>query len=171
ARTRYVVEPVEALNGGPDPEVADRQDVGPLEVDEQEHVRSPAPQAAAGRNLLANLVVRQFVEVIDLELAGNDVLGQRADVLDLPAGEPDGPEVGGFEGEQLRGRRHPPTKALLQPPRYGLSGVPGDLLTDDRVDKHTEGIAERSRFAPGFGIDRLRRIDQPRQLSITGLQG
>ena len=64
-----MIEPVEALNCGSDTEVADRQDVGPLEIDQQKHVRGPAPETSAGRNLLANLIVRKLVQVVDLKLA------------------------------------------------------------------------------------------------------
>ena len=166
-----MVEPVEPLDRGPDPEVADRQHVGPLEVDQQEHVRGPAPKAAAGGDLLTNLVVRQLVQAVDLEVAGNDVLGQRADVLDFPPGEPDRPEVGRLQGEQLGGRRHPSAEALLQPSRDGTRRVTRNLLPDDRVDQHAEGIAERPCPAPCRCIDRLGRLDEACQLPIAGLQG
>src|SRR5712692_5763471 len=126
-----MVEPVKPLDRRPDPEVADGQDVWSLEVNQQEHVRGPAPKSAAGGDLLANLVVRQLVQAVDLKLAGNDVFGQRADVLDFPPGEPDRSEVGGVEGEQLGRRRHPPAEALLQPSRDGTSCVTGNLLPDD----------------------------------------
>src|SRR6202035_2118708 len=56
-RRRQVVKSVEPLNRGPDAEVADWQDVGPLEVDQQKHVGAPSPEPAARRDLGANLVV------------------------------------------------------------------------------------------------------------------
>ncbi len=64
-----MVEPVEALNCGSDTEVADGQNVGSLEVDQQKHVRGPPPESSAGRNLLANRVVRKLVQMVDLKLA------------------------------------------------------------------------------------------------------
>src|SRR5438094_9101504 len=78
-----VVEPVEALNGSPDAEVTDRQDVGPLQGDQQKHISGPPPEPAAGRDLRPDLVVRKRVEMVDLQLAGNDMLRQRAKVFDF----------------------------------------------------------------------------------------
>ena len=96
--------------------------------------------------------------------------GQRAHVLDFPPGEPDGSEIGGIQGKELGWRGHPAAKVLLQPAGDGPRRVAGNLLADDRVDKHAEGIAERPPSAPGFRVDWFRGIDEPRKLSIAGLQ-
>src|SRR5205807_6263700 len=45
-----------------------------------------------------------------------------------------------------------------------------DLLADDRVDEHAEGITQRPGTAPGFGVDGFCRVDEARELSIARLQ-
>src|SRR5437764_11793188 len=69
ARRGHVVEPVQPLNRRSDAEVANRENVLPIKVDEQKHVRRPAPKSARRRDLFANLVIRKLVQVVDLQLA------------------------------------------------------------------------------------------------------
>ena len=97
-----MVEPVQPLNRRSDAEVANRENVLPIKVDEQKHVRRPAPKSARRRDLFANLVIRKLVQVVDLQLARDDVLGKRSDVLDLPSREPDPLGVGRVQGQQRR---------------------------------------------------------------------
>ena len=146
-----MIEPVQALNRGSDAEVADRQDVGPLEVDQQKHVGGPPPKPFAGRDLLANLVIRELVQVLYVELASNDMFGQRPEILDLHPGESHSFQGGGIEGQQLGRGGHPAAKALLEPTGYRPR--------------------REARNLPGGGIDGLGRIDQARQSAVTGLQG
>src|SRR6266480_2039520 len=145
-------------------------EVVPLQVDQQKHIGGPSPEPAAGRDLRPDLVVRKLVEMVDLELAGNDVLRQRAEVFDFHARQTDALEINRVEGEQLGRGRHPAVEALGEPAGDGARREARDLLTDDRVDEDAEGFAQRSRSAPGLGIDRLGRLDQPRELSIAGFQ-
>src|SRR5712691_5044583 len=79
-------------------------------------------------------------------------------------------EIGRVQGKQLRGRRHSSSEALAEPASNGPSSESRYLLADNRVDEHAEGIAERPPTAPGFGIDRLSRIDEAGELSVSGLQ-
>src|SRR5207302_10660883 len=72
ARTGHVIQLVKPLNRRSDAQVTDRQDVRPLEVDQQKHVGRPSPESSAGRNLRTNLLVRELVQLIDLQLTGND---------------------------------------------------------------------------------------------------
>jgi len=166
-----VVEPVETLNSRSNAEVADGQDVGAIQVDQQKHVGGPPPEAFGGSDLGANRVVRKLVQPVDLELARNDVLGERPEVVDLHPGEPHAPEAAGIQRQHLGGRGHPPTEALAEPSRNGPRSVSRNLLADDRVDEHAEGITQGASSAPGPRIHGFSGIDEPRQLPVTGLQG
>ena len=166
-----MIEPVQALNRGSDAEVADRQDVGPLEVDQQKHVGGPPPKPFAGRDLLANLVIRELVQVLYVELASNDMFGQRPEILDLHPGESHSFQGGGIEGQQLGRGGHPAAKALLEPTGYRPRREARNLLADDRGNEDAEGITQRTAAPPGGGIDGLGRTDQARQSAVTGLQG
>src|SRR5205085_2729428 len=88
ARRGQVVEPVQPLNGRSDAEITNRENVLPIKVDEEKHVRRPTPKSPRRRDLFANLVIRKRVQLIDLQLARDDVLGERPDVFDLPPREP-----------------------------------------------------------------------------------
>src|SRR5438309_303676 len=140
------------------------------EADQQEHVGGPPAEPAAGRDLFAHLVVGKRVQLVDLELAGDDMLRQRAEVFDFHPRKADAFEIGRVEGEQLGGGWHPAAEALGEPARDGPRRETRDLLADDRVDEHAEGITQRTRPTPRFRIDRFGRIDQPGELSIARLQ-
>ncbi len=84
-RVREPVEPVGAFDRAADPEVAHRQHVGTLEVEHQEHLRGPQPEALDGGQLGDHLLVLERVEALELELAREHVLGERAQVADLRA--------------------------------------------------------------------------------------
>src|SRR5215212_5444330 len=72
------------------PEVTRRQHVGPVQGEHQEHVRRPLADALHRRELADDLLVGQLGEPVELQLAGDDALGQGAEVGDLRAREPGG---------------------------------------------------------------------------------
>jgi len=108
--------------------------------------------------------------MVDLKLAGNDVLRQRAEVFDFHPRQADAFEIHRVEGEQLGRGGHAAAEALLEPARDGARREPRDLLADNRVDEQAERFNQRSRSAPSLGIDRLGRVDQPRELWIARFQ-
>ena len=57
-----------------------RQHVGALEVEHQEHLRAPQADALDGDQLRDHLLVVELVQPLELELAGEHVLGERAQV-------------------------------------------------------------------------------------------
>ena len=87
-RRRHLVQPVRALDRAPDPEVAHRQDVGPAEVEDQEHVGRPLAESFHRRELGGHLVVGKLRQPVELELPGLHVLGERTQVADLRARDP-----------------------------------------------------------------------------------
>ena len=110
------VEPVGALDRAPDPEVADREHVRALELEHEEHVRAPLADALHGDELGDDLVVGQVVEALELELAGDHVLGERAQERRLRPREP-GREAHlvGVGREDLLGRGRVAAEVLEQP--------------------------------------------------------
>src|SRR6188768_3183499 len=86
-RGRHLLEAVLDLDRFADAEVAAGEDVGALQVEEQEHLGGPAAEAADGDDLLDHLLVIQLLEPVELELAAEDVAGEVADVFGLAAGE------------------------------------------------------------------------------------
>lgn len=166
-----MIEPIEALYGGADAKVANGQNVGPIQVDQQKHICGPAPKTLGGSDLLANLVVRKLVQPIDLQLAGEDLLSQRTNVFDLHSREPDLPQVGGIEGQQLLRCRQPAAKPFLEPAGDGAGRESRNLLANDGIDEHAERVAYWSRPPPFRRIDGLNRVDEPGELSVAGSQG
>ena len=81
----YLVQRVGALDRVADAEVADRQHVGRCQVEHQEHVRAPHADALDGDELGDHLLVGQLVQALELQLAGERVLGEGAQVADLRA--------------------------------------------------------------------------------------
>ena len=79
--------PYSILHRFADAEVAAGEDVGPLEVEDQEHLGGPLAEAAHRDDLLDHLLVGELVEAVQLQLAAEHVGGEVADVLDLAAGE------------------------------------------------------------------------------------
>jgi hypothetical protein len=74
----------------------------------QEHVGAPLPDPLDGRQLGDDLLVRELVQTLELELAAQDVLGQRAQEADLGAREPGRrTELLGVVIEDLLRRRGP----------------------------------------------------------------
>ena len=98
------------------------------------------------------------------------MLGQRPEVFDLHPRQTDAFESSGIHGKQLGGRRHSPGEALAETSGNGPNSKSRNLLADDRIDEHAKGIVHRLRFAPDLEIDGFSRIDEPRDLSVTGLQ-
>src|SRR6185295_19629162 len=75
---RHLVEAVLHLHRLADAEVAAGEDVRPFQVEEQEHLRGPDPEAAHGDDLGDDLLVGQLAEPVQLELAGEHVGGEVA---------------------------------------------------------------------------------------------
>ena len=86
-RRRHLLQPVLDLDRFADAEVAAGEDVGPFEVEDQEHLGSPLAEAADGDDLLDHLLVAELVEPLQLQLAAEHVGGEVADVFGLAAGE------------------------------------------------------------------------------------
>src|SRR3954454_9936652 len=74
-RGGHLLEPVLDLDRLADPEVAAGEDVGPLPVEEEEHLRRPLAEAAHRDDLLDRLLVAEVAEPIELELTGDHVGG------------------------------------------------------------------------------------------------
>ena len=116
-----LVEAVLDLHRAADAEVAGRQHVGPLEVEHQEHLRAPDAEAADRADLGDHLLVGELAEPVELELAGLDVAGEVAHVLDLAPREPGRAQLVGLDREQLRrgtacGRRTAPAPGRRSSP-------------------------------------------------------
>src|SRR5947209_17381794 len=62
------LEPVQALHRPSDPEIPDRKHVGPAEVEDQEHVGGPLPEALDGRKLGGDLLVGELAQPLEREL-------------------------------------------------------------------------------------------------------
>ena len=100
-----------------DAEVADREHVGPLEVEHQEHVRAPDAEALDRYQLGDHLLVGQPAELVQLERAVEHVLGQRAQEADLGARQPGRrAQLVGVVGQDLLGRWRAAAEAIGEAP-------------------------------------------------------
>src|SRR5690606_23348350 len=84
---------VGAFHGIDDPEIAHRQDVGPLKPEDEEHLRRPAADPLHLRERRHDVVVRQRVERLQPQRSVADVRTQVADVSQLLAAQADGTET------------------------------------------------------------------------------
>ena len=143
-----VRQAVGALDRAADAEVADGEDVGPAEGEHQEHVRAPLADALDRGELGHDLLVGELLEAVELELAGEHVLGQRAQEGRLGAREADGDaQLLGLVGQDLLRRRRVAAEALEQAPVDRARRVHRELLADDRAHERGVDVAAR-RVAP-----------------------
>jgi hypothetical protein len=136
----HPVEPVGELDRSADPEIAARDHVGSLEVEEQEHLRAPPAQAADRHDLGDDLLVAELRETIELERAVEDVRGEVLQVGRLPAGQPSGAEVLLARRGQLLRRGRPAPEQLQEPSVNRARRLRRKLLPDDGPDQSAERI-------------------------------
>ena len=105
-------------------------------------------------------------EAVELELAGEHVLGQRAQVGRLRVREADGDaQLVGLVGQDLLGRRRPAVEALEQPPVDRARRAHRELLADDRAhERRVDVAARRSRLGDAA------LVEQPREHRVGGAQ-
>ena len=117
ARVRQPVQPVGAFDRPADAEVADREHVGALQVEHQEHVRGPHAQPLDGHELGDHRVVVELVQALELQLARERVLGERSEVADLRARQSrGGAQLFGLVLEDLLGVGGRPSKRAVSRP-------------------------------------------------------
>src|SRR5262245_32022828 len=66
-RRRRLAQPVLTLDRVDDPEVADRQHVGPVQAEHEKHLRGPAADALHLRQRRDHLFVRLLLDAIEIE--------------------------------------------------------------------------------------------------------
>ena len=157
--------PYASCGAAADAEVADRQHVRPAEVEDQEHVHGPVAQALDRGQLLDHLLVRQLRDVVEVELAVLDVLGQVAQVGDLGAREARRAQELGVGGHDLGGRGRAPLEQAGQPLVDRARGLGGELLADDRAQQRAVGVGGAPAAALEHALGRLVGLEQP---AITG---
>jgi hypothetical protein len=147
-------------------EVARRPGIGAAEMAREEPVRGPLTQAALGDDRRLDLVVRQRLKSVEIEVRacqGDDVLG-------LPPREPErGQLLRRGRRQQLAGRkaigvREGRSEAADKPRPDGKRSMEGHLLGRDRPDKRFERVrGERRPKAPD-------RFDDPREHGLAGCE-
>jgi hypothetical protein len=129
-----IVEPVRAFDRTADAEVADRQHVRAFELEHQEHLRRPHADALDRHQLRRHVLVAQLVQELELELAREHVLGQRAQVPDLrPREASRRAQLLGIVVQDLPRRRCAPAEALRQAPVDRARRQHRQLLACDRA--------------------------------------
>ena len=99
-------------------------------------MRGPLADALDRDELARHLLVRLGLERGELQLAGEDVLGQRAQRDGLGVREPGrDPQRVRVVGEDLLRRRRAAAEALEQAPVDRLGGPDGELLAGDRAQQ------------------------------------
>src|SRR5680860_1707338 len=86
-RRRHLLQLVLDLDRLADAQVAAGEDVGALQVEEQEHLRGPLAEATHRDDLRDRLLVGELAEPLQLQLAAERVGSEVADVPD-PAASP-----------------------------------------------------------------------------------
>jgi hypothetical protein len=105
-RCGQILQAVVDLHRLPNAQIANREDVRAAQVEHQEHVDGPATEALDSDEDLVDLLVGELRQVVDRQLAVDDVLRQVAQVGRLRSRQPDGAELFGVGRDDLlrRGR-------------------------------------------------------------------
>src|SRR3954471_9463542 len=133
------------------PEVTRGQHVWPVEGEHEEHVGRPLADALDRRELADDLLVGELGEAVELELAGEHVLGERAQVGDLRPREARGgaQRLRVVREDLLRGRRAA-VEAVGQAPPDRPCREHGELLAGDRAhERAVEVLRPPARVALG----------------------
>ena len=80
---RPLAQPIDPLDGRADAEVADRQNVGPLQPEHQEHLRGPPPESFDRNQPLDDVLVGQLIEFVELQPAVRDARAKISKVRQL----------------------------------------------------------------------------------------
>lgn len=142
-------EAIALHDGAVDAEVADGEDVGPVELEDEEHFCGPPADAADACEVGDDLFIGPVVEAALFKVAGDEVLGEAVEGGDFLAGEPGCAELFGGRAEDLGGlgKWTPIAEVCAEAGEDGACGAARELLVDD-------GAAERFEVA-GLGWARL----------------
>jgi hypothetical protein len=142
-----------------------------VEREHEEHVGRPLADALDGGQLADHLAVRQVVEPVELDLAGQDVLRQRSQVGDLGAREPARrAQRLGVVGEDLLRRRRAAAEALEQPAPDRGRRLDRELLARDRAHERRVALLGAA-AAVAVGRQRAAEVvDQARHHRVGAAQ-
>jgi hypothetical protein len=155
-------QPVLVAQGDADPEVADRQDVGPVQREDQEHLRRPDADPLDRDQPGDDRVILPGVHLVEGDRPFVDGLGQVQDVAGLDAGQSHAPKAGLSQFEQ-GGRCVRLTRERAEPPIDRGGGLRRNLLADDRADEGAESVRPRREQAWADPVDPVRpaRVEAP----------
>jgi hypothetical protein len=136
-----------------DPEVVDGPDIRTVQLEHQEHLGCPAPDASHLHQTLDDLVVAERVEVVHRHGSVDELGGEVDDRRQLVGGESRGPERLGLGGKNAL-RRDLATEHRDHAAMDAARGRPGQLLEHDRAEQRLERRARLGTefHAPG-GLD------------------
>ena len=117
-------------------------------MEEQEHLGGPLAEAADRDDLLDRLLVGELVEPIQLELAGDHMGGEVAQVLDLAAREARSAQRLLLGLQQLLGGRRPAAEDVEHAQVDGARRFGRELLADDRPQQRPVGVLRALLAAP-----------------------
>src|SRR3954454_10817737 len=172
-RRRHLLQPVLDLDRFADAEIAAGEDVGALQVEEQEHLGGPAAEPADGDDLLDYLLVLELSETVELELAAEHVRGEVADVFGLAPGEPAGAQVLLACLQQLLGAGSAAAEEVKNPQVDRPRRFGRELLADDRPQERPVGVGGSLLLAapqPRRQVDLPDPLDQRRHRRVGGAQ-
>ena len=157
-RLRQLPLAVGKLEALPDPQIVDRQNVGPAQIEDEQHLGCPAANTLDAGEALRNLSVGHAIAFIERrDVAVHGLLGDAEDVAGLGSGQPRAPEpLRGGSQDRFRVREAVVAKQRPESAQNRASGLPAELLVDDGVDQRLEG---RETAAAHF--DRANAVNQP----------
>src|SRR3954463_12501939 len=120
-------------------EIVQGKHVGPQEVEDQEHLGRPAPDAAHLDQLGDDVLVRHVGPSVDMNAAIGEVLREVGDVFDLAIRQAARPELGPLAGEHTLRRDF--SDACAYPIPDALRRLHRDLLAANRAGKRHERLA------------------------------
>src|SRR5687767_6389524 len=154
-RGRLLPHAVRALDRIDDPEIADRQDIGSLETEDEEHFRGPAADALDLRQRRDDFFVREGVDRIERDSTGAHLLGEVPQIAGFLPADTRRPKL------VVRERReccwcHRPAHRVDKTGVDCRRRLRRELLKDDRANEHrevVEPIARRAKPAAAVLLD------------------
>jgi hypothetical protein len=133
---------VQTLQAFHDAKIADREDVGPMQAEHQEHLRGPAAEAFDGGDRHDDLFIRKVLQGMEIQPSVLHMLGKIPEVRDLLPAEARGAERILIRGQHRRRReRLAAADEVDHPPLNGVGGLGRKLLRNDRAHQRMKRVA------------------------------
>lgn len=145
-------QPVGSTNCIADAKITDWHDVGPLQREDEEHLRGPDAHASYLRQECDNFFVRQITQLAKVELPARNMLGQIGQGGDFLTREPAGAQLLGREFQESRGCEAAPD-CFSEAVENRSRGLPTKLLERNGAGQRLERWLSECNLTGSHALD------------------